>query len=96
MLIRLSSGDFDIANSVTLEELEEGDMSKYILPITYPLKEYSQVSVPDRYYDTLSNGMSIPLLKHSTMHNVLHSTYGFVFYRAGIHVEWPIKARYIP
>jgi tRNA pseudouridine55 synthase len=74
MLIRLSSGDFDIANSVTLEELEEGDMSKYILPITYPLKEYSQVSVPDRYYDTLSNGMSIPLLKHSTMHNVLHST----------------------
>lgn len=79
MLIRLSSGDFNIADSVTLEEMAEGDISAYILPITFPLKHLCRINVPERYYKMLSNGMSVPvqeesIIAHSTTQNKLHST----------------------
>lgn len=79
MLIRLSSGDFDISDSVTLEELAEGDLYAYIMPITYPLKHLCRIDLPDRYYKMLSNGMSVPaqvenINAHSTMQRELHST----------------------
>lgn len=60
MLIRLSSGVFNINNSITLEEAkEETDISKLITPITYPLGYMESVILDDKYYKEVNNGVKI-------------------------------------
>lgn len=81
MLIRLRSGKFFITNSIALCELEEGDIAKYILPVTYPLSYMDRLDLPDRYYKMLSNGMTIPL--QSTMQCELQSTMQKTIYCKG-------------
>ncbi len=42
-LIRLASGCFDISDSVTLDELREGNATDYLKPISYPLNDLSEI-----------------------------------------------------
>lgn len=57
-LIRLSSGCFDIADAVTLDELRE-NKEKCLLGLTYPLADVDDCVLPDSLFDDLNNGRKI-------------------------------------
>jgi tRNA pseudouridine55 synthase len=57
-LIRLNSGCFDIDNALTLDEIELLKTDA-LLPITYPLDEYSCLEIDEKYYVKLLNGVRI-------------------------------------
>lgn len=58
MLIRLSSGAFDINNSVTLKELEHS-IGDNMLDITYPIAYMEKIIADEKYYKALINGIAI-------------------------------------
>ncbi|MCT4507951.1 MAG: tRNA pseudouridine(55) synthase TruB [Tepidibacter sp.] len=62
-LLRTKSGNFDIKNTYTLEELEqaskESKLQYYILGIDYPLVNYRRIDVKQSAYKAFSNGNTI-------------------------------------
>lgn len=62
-LLRTKSGNFDIKNTYTLEELEqaskESKLQDYILGIDYPLVNYRRIDVKQSAYKAFSNGNTI-------------------------------------
>ncbi|SHG93737.1 tRNA pseudouridine(55) synthase TruB [Tepidibacter thalassicus] len=59
-LLRTLSGNFDIKNSVTLEEIEEAlknnDLQKYLFDIDYPLENYKSIKIKESAFKAFSNG----------------------------------------
>lgn len=65
VLIRCSSGQFNIQDSITLEELDlhskNGTISKILIPIQDVLSDLETVYCSDLYYKKLTNGATITL-----------------------------------
>lgn len=62
-LLRTKSGNFDIENVYTLEELEEiaekGELQDALLGIDHPLVDYKEIEVKQSAYKAFSNGNTI-------------------------------------
>ncbi|BAH06380.1 hypothetical protein CKR_1329 [Clostridium kluyveri NBRC 12016] len=58
-LKRLSTGNFNIADSIALEYLDSENILKYIIPIDKALYGYPEVLVEDEYVKKILNGISI-------------------------------------
>ena len=58
-LKRISTGNFNISNSILLEELQKDNISKYIIPVDKALEEYPKVIVENRYLKHVLNGITI-------------------------------------
>lgn len=61
-LLRIRVGNYDIKNSLTLEELEQHkhEVNKYIEPIEKIFSHYSKVTVLNAYNKYLNNGNTLP------------------------------------
>lgn len=57
-LIRLASGIFSIADSCTLQEVQD-NFEEFLLPVTYPLSELKICHIDECHYKNLSNGVKI-------------------------------------
>lgn len=55
-LIRVASGNFDIENSVLIEQIDQN----CIIPLTNCLKDIQNVFVSSKFYDKIINGCSVP------------------------------------
>ncbi|MEN6389737.1 MAG: tRNA pseudouridine(55) synthase TruB [Syntrophomonas sp.] len=60
-LVRLRSGPFDIIQSVSLEQLENQDLSTYLLPPDFPLGSLPEVIIPEQVESLWRNGRAIEL-----------------------------------
>lgn len=60
-LVRLCSGPFDIVQSVSLEQLENQDLSTYLLPSDFPLGSLPEVIIPEQVESSWRNGRAIGL-----------------------------------
>jgi tRNA pseudouridine55 synthase len=58
-LKRMAAGNFNISNSILLEDLQKDSISKYIIPVDKALEEYPKVIVEDRYLKHVLNGITI-------------------------------------
>ncbi|MEJ8554451.1 tRNA pseudouridine(55) synthase TruB [Tepidibacter sp. Z1-5] len=62
-LLRTKSGNFDIENAYTLEEIEQASkdlkLQDYIMGIDYPLTNYERIDVKQSAYKAFSNGNTI-------------------------------------
>lgn len=62
-LVRLRSGNFDLQNAVTIEELEEAaqrcTLNEYILPTDYSLRHLDRVEINERSLKFAINGNSL-------------------------------------
>ena len=57
-LIRLSSGEFDISDAKTIEEISLDPLG-CLLDLQYPLKKLERLDVPKNMYKQLQNGVKI-------------------------------------
>ena len=57
-LIRLSSGEFDISDAKTIEEISLDPLG-CLLDLQYPLKKLEKLDVPKNLYKQLQNGVKI-------------------------------------
>lgn len=58
-LERLSSGFFNINNSVNLEDLNEDNINEYIIPVDKALSNYPEVHIDPHFEKLLLNGVSL-------------------------------------
>lgn len=58
-LKRMSTGNFNILNSVLLENLQKNNIWEYIIPVDKALKEYPKLVVEDKYLKYILNGIII-------------------------------------
>ncbi|CAH2213975.1 tRNA pseudouridine(55) synthase TruB [Tepidibacter aestuarii] len=62
-LLRTKSGNFDIKNAYTLEEIEQAakdsKLQDYVIGIDYPLTNYRRIDVKQSAYKAFSNGNTI-------------------------------------
>lgn len=60
MLIRLSSGCFDIKDCITLEDIEsEKNRQNLLIPMEFVLKDLKRFNIDDIFYKDLSNGVPV-------------------------------------
>ncbi|MGE5629415.1 MAG: tRNA pseudouridine(55) synthase TruB [Solirubrobacterales bacterium] len=76
-LERLSSGFFNINNSVNLEDLNEDNINKYIIPVDKALSNYPEVKIDMNFEKLLLNGVSLmdPRVTASISENILYRVY---------------------
>lgn len=66
MLIRLSTGLFDIKNTITLEDAENSEnIFSLMLPLDFPLQGYEKIEVENSNYKKLENGVEIDFLNEN-------------------------------
>lgn len=58
-LKRISTGNFDILNSITLESLNDKNILQYIIPVDTALSQYPVLTVEDKYVKNVLNGIPI-------------------------------------
>ena len=62
-LLRTTSGDFNISSSISLEELENKyknhEIKEILLPLDYPLKNYTKIKIKESARNSLINGNPI-------------------------------------
>lgn len=58
-LTRLSSGFFNIENSIKLEDLNQDNISSYLIPVEDALWNYPSVNFDSKYKSLLINGVTI-------------------------------------
>ncbi|WP_099187177.1 tRNA pseudouridine(55) synthase TruB [Tepidibacter mesophilus] len=62
-LLRTKSGNFDIENAYTLEEIEQASkdfkLQEYIIGIDYPLVDYKEIALKKSAFKAFSNGNTI-------------------------------------
>jgi len=58
-LIRLKTGDFDAEDSVTLEELEEFGVEKFLIPADKFFQEYTPIHLNELQEQRVRNGVSV-------------------------------------
>jgi tRNA pseudouridine55 synthase len=76
-LVRISSGFFNIENSVKLEELNENNIDKFVIPVEKALWNYPALSLEQRFESLLLNGVSLkdPRVTAGLEKNVLYKVY---------------------
>lgn len=57
-LERIKSGQFDISNSVTLEQFQQTPL-EYLKPINILLNEFEEFEIPSQYIDKVLNGVRV-------------------------------------
>lgn len=65
-LTRISSGFFNIENSVKLEELDENNIDKFIIPVDKALWNYPALNLEQKFESLLLNGVSLKDQKVTT------------------------------
>ena len=55
-LIRTASGEFNLEDTVTIEELSEGNIEQYLLPPDYPLVHFGKAVVSEERGKWFVNG----------------------------------------
>ena len=55
-LIRTASGEFNLEDTVTIEELSEGNIEQYLLPPDYPLVHFGKAIVSEERGKWFVNG----------------------------------------
>lgn len=58
-LERSATGAFNLQNSVDLEELDENNIKKYLIPIEEALNSYDKVYVSEKFEKLLINGVNV-------------------------------------
>lgn len=58
-LKRISTGGFDIRDSIALEELSKDNILNYMISVDKVLYEYPKIFIEDKYVKKVLNGMSI-------------------------------------
>ncbi|APM38799.1 tRNA pseudouridine(55) synthase TruB [Clostridium kluyveri] len=94
-LKRMSTGNFDIADSIALEDLDSENILKCIIPIDKALYGYPEVLVEDRYVKKILNGISIKdeSFLNKTIKDKLYRVYieGNKFIGIGINKDFQFK-----
>lgn len=94
-LKRVSTGNFDIADSIALEDLDSENILKCIIPIDKALYGYPEVLVEDKYVKKILNGISIKdeSFLSKTIKDKLYRVYieGNKFIGIGINKDFQFK-----
>ena len=67
-IIRIKSGNFEIENSVALDNISEKD----IIPLQNILKDWENIFVNDKFYDKITNGCLIDCDKNDVQNVVVY------------------------
>jgi tRNA U55 pseudouridine synthase TruB len=62
-LVRLSSGQFKLVDSVNLDKLLYKNLEEHIISLKTILNNFEVVNLDDNYYKDLINGVKIPYKK---------------------------------
>ncbi len=94
-LKRLATGNFHIAESISLADLHSENISSYIVPIDKALYRYPEVVVEDKYVKKILNGISIKdgSFLSRTVEDILYRVYieGNKFIGIGINKNFQFK-----
>lgn len=72
LIIRISAGQFDISNSISLDELlKSEDITQFIIPIRQVLN-YSEIQINNELYFRLRNGQTVGFEFEDGIYSLIH------------------------